>query len=1064
MRSVIHLSHQFRFMVVALAAGLMVLGITQLRTMPVDVLPEFSPPSVEIQTESLGLSADEVEQLITVPMEQDLLLGIPWLESMRSESVPGLSSVVLVFQPGTDLMRARQMVTERMTQAVALPHVSKPPTVLQPLSATSRVMIVGLSSKSLSLIQLGVLARWTIAPRLMGVPGVANVSVWGQQDRQIQVLVDPNRMRAQNVSLLNVLQTAGNALWVSTLSFVEASTPGTGGFVDTPNQRLGIRHISPIVTAEGLAQVPISDVKTGNGAELRLGDVANVVEDHQPLIGDAVVDNGAGLLLVIEKFPGTNTLDVTHGVDEALTKMQPGLTGVTVNPAIYRPVTFIEQALGYLSWALILGYALMVIVLGAFLWSWRVALIGAVVIPLSLLIAVLALFLGNASMNVISLAGLLVAIGVVVDEAVIDVDNVRQQLQQSNFTWSAKTASSTILEALFETRSTIVFATVITVVIALPIFFLEGPTGSFFHPLALSYVLAVFAAMVVALTVTAALSFILLTNAPLERRESPLTAWLKRVYAAGLAATVERPRLAVVSLVALLLVGLALMPMVGLSILPGFKERDVLIHLTMAPGTSQPETSRIAALVSRELRSIPGVRDIGAHIGRAVRGDQVVGVHSGELWVNIDPAANYDKTTAAIQRVIHGYPGVRLDAQTYLDETGRDVVAAPKNAITVRVYGDTDEVLRAKADDVNKAIGGITGIVNSRVAYPTEQLTVEAEVDIARAQHFGLKPGDVRRAAATLLSGIQVGNLFEEQKIFDVVVWSTPETRHSFSSINDLLIDTPDGRQVRLGDVARVRIVPTPSVIRHEGVKRYFDVVAEVQGRDLGSAAADVKARLSQVPFPLEYHAEVLGDYVSTQTASAHTAGAVLVALIGILFLLQAAFGSWRLAALTLVTSPVALVGGLVANAAVSGTVSLGSLLGFLVVLGVTVRNSVALIKHWQRLERDEGMPFGLKLVTRGTGERLLPILTTVCATGVAFLPALFFGDVPGMEIARPIAIVLLGGLVTATLLNLFIVPALYLKLAIKPAPDLELYPDGGVVRPRPFAMSSELSATGSGS
>jgi Cu/Ag efflux pump CusA len=381
MRSIIQMSHQFRFMVVALAAGLMFFGITQLRAMPVDVLPEFSPPSVEIQTESLGLSADEVEQLITVPMEQDLLLGIPWLESMRSESVPGLSSIVLVFQPGTDLMRARQMVAERMTQAVALPHVSKPPTVLQPLSATSRVMIVGLSSKSLSLIQLGVLARWTIAPRLMGVPGVANVSVWGQQDRQIQVLVDPKRLRAQNVPLLNVLQTAGNALWVSTLSFVEASTPGTGGFVDTPNQRLGIRHISPIVTAEGLAQVPISDVKKGDGTELHLSDVANVVEDHQPLIGDAVVDNGSGLLLVIEKFPGSGALDVTHGVEEALTQMQPGLTGVTVNPTIYRPATFIEKALGNLSLALLLGYALVVLVLGVFLWSWRVALICAVAVP-----------------------------------------------------------------------------------------------------------------------------------------------------------------------------------------------------------------------------------------------------------------------------------------------------------------------------------------------------------------------------------------------------------------------------------------------------------------------------------------------------------------------------------------------------------------------------------------------------------------------------------------------------------------------------------------------------------
>ena len=300
-RGIIAWSLKFRFLVVVVAVALVVYGIIQLRDMPVDILPEFSPPFVEIQTESLGLSAEEVEQLITVPMEQDLLNGVPWLKTIRSESLPGLSSIVLIFEPGTDLMRARQMVSERLTQAVALPHVSKPPTMLQPMSSTGRVMVVGLSSKTLSMIQMSVLARWTIAPRLMGVPGVANVAIWGQRDRQLQVQVDPKRLKDNKVSLLDVLETTGNALWVSTLSFVEASTPGTGGFIDTASQRLGIRHILPIVSPEGLAKVPIENTS------LQLGDVANVVEDHQPLIGDALTSEGPSLLLVIEKFPGANT-------------------------------------------------------------------------------------------------------------------------------------------------------------------------------------------------------------------------------------------------------------------------------------------------------------------------------------------------------------------------------------------------------------------------------------------------------------------------------------------------------------------------------------------------------------------------------------------------------------------------------------------------------------------------------------------------------------------------------------------------------------------------------------
>ena len=331
MRSILGASLKSRLLIVAIAAALLVVGIIQLPSMPVDVLPEFTPPYVEVQTEALGLSAEEVEQLITLGLEQDLLNGVPWLKTIHSKSAPGLSSIIMTFDPGTDLVRARQMVTERMAQAFALPHVSKPPTMLQPLSSTGRVMMIGLSSKDVSLIQMGVLARWTIVPRLMGVPGVANVSIWGQRDRQLQVLVDPKRLRDQHVTLLQVLETTANSLWVSSLSFVEASTPGTGGFIDTPQQRLGIRHISPIITAEGLAQVPVED------STLRLGDVANVVEDHQPLIGDAITNDGPSTLLIVEKLPGANTLDVTQGVEEALAAMQPGLNGITIDTSIYRP-------------------------------------------------------------------------------------------------------------------------------------------------------------------------------------------------------------------------------------------------------------------------------------------------------------------------------------------------------------------------------------------------------------------------------------------------------------------------------------------------------------------------------------------------------------------------------------------------------------------------------------------------------------------------------------------------------------------------------------------------------
>src|SRR5512140_768271 len=349
LRSIISTSLKFKFVVIVLAAALIVAGVGQLRRAPVDVLPEYSPPYVEIQTEAQGLSAEEVEQLVTLGLEQDLLNGVPWLRSIYSESAPGLSSIVLVFEPGTDIARARQMVTERLAQAFALPHVSKPPTMLQPLSSTSRVMVVGLSSKTLTPIQMSVLARWTILPRLLGVPGVANVAIWGQRDRQLQVLVDPKRLLDHRVSLLRVLETTGNALWVSSLSFVEASTPGTGGFIDTSNQRIGIRHLLPIVSPEGLSQVPIE------GTRLVLGDVATIAEDHQPLIGDAVTSEGTGLLLVIEKFPGANPLQVTRGVEDALAEMSPGMAGLNMNSGVFRPADFIEMVVHNLGLALLFG-------------------------------------------------------------------------------------------------------------------------------------------------------------------------------------------------------------------------------------------------------------------------------------------------------------------------------------------------------------------------------------------------------------------------------------------------------------------------------------------------------------------------------------------------------------------------------------------------------------------------------------------------------------------------------------------------------------------------------------
>jgi CzcA family heavy metal efflux pump len=1031
MRWIVGSSLKLRYMVLAVAAAAMVLGIIRLRDAPVDVFPEFAPPYVEIQTEALGLSAAEVEQLVTVPMEE-LFNGVPWMQTMRSESIPGLSSIVLIFQPGTDLMRARALVQERLTQAQGLPtkNVSKPPVMLQPLSSTSRVMQIGLSSKNLSLIEMSVLTRWTIRPRLMGVPGVANVAVWGARQRQLQVQVDPERLGAHGVKLDQIIRTAGDALWVSPLSFLNASTPGiTGGFIDTPNQRLGVRHFLPISSPDDLAQVTVA------GAAIPLGDVATVVENHQPLIGDAVINDGQGLLLVVEKFPWANTLEVTRGVEDALAALQPGLPGLAMDSTIFRPATFIEMALENLTLSLIIGSLLLVLVVGAFLFDWRTALISLVAIPLSLVAGALVLHLSGAGINTMILAGFVIAVGVVVDDAIIDIENIARRLRQHRREGSPKSTASIILEASLEVRGSIIFATLIIVLALLPVFFLEGLSGAFFQPLALAYVLAVLASMLVALTVTPALALILLGGEHSARRESPLARRLQRGYERVLARLIRSPRPAYMAVALMLVLGLAVLPFLGQSLLPSFKENDLLVDWVGAPGTSHPEMTRITTEAGKELRGVPGVRNFGAHVGRAVTGDEVVNINATRGWVSIDPAADYDRTLAAVQDTVDGYPGIDREVLTYLRERVRDVLTGSDDAIVVRVYGPDLPVLRQKAEEVRQALTGIEGIVDLRVESQTEEPQVEIKVDLAKAEPYGLKPGDVRRAAATLVNGLEVGNLFEEQKVFDVVVMGTPELRHSLTSLRELLIDTPSGGQVRLEDVATVRIIPAENIIKREAASRRLDVGLSVRGRDLGAVARDVEQRLQVVNFPLEYHPELLGEYVEHQAAEQRLQGFALAAVIGIFLLLQAAFGSWRLAILSFVTLPSALAGGVLAAYLSGGIISLGSLVGFLAVLGIAARNGIMLINHYQHLEEQEGEAFGPALVLRGARERLSPILMTTLATGLAVVPLVVAGNLPGHEIEHPMAVVILGGLVTSTLLNLFIMPALYLRFASNPEP-----------------------------
>lgn len=1042
MRSIIGSSLNLRFLVVILAVVAMLAGAAQLRQMPVDILPEFSPTIVEIRTEALGLSAEEVEQLITLGMEQDLLAGVPWLDTIHSKSVAGLSSIVLNFEPGTDVVRARQMVGERLAQAFALPHVSKPPSMIQPLSSTGRFIIIGLSSKQLSLIQLSVLARWTIGPRLMGVPGVANVAIWGNRDRQLQVLVDPKRLSENNLSLDNILETTGNALWVSSLSFLEASTPGTGGFIDTPQQRLGIWHLSPLVSAADLAQVPVEGAKN-----VRLGQVTTVVEDHQPLIGDAILDENPGLLLVVEKFPGTNTLAVTRGVEDVLRAMLPGLPGIKLDSSVFRPAGFIESSIANVSNTLIIGFLLVVLLLG-FYAGWRTALIGGVSILLSLITAAWVLYRRGETMNIVLMAGLLAALGVVIDDVIMDMDHILRKIRELGDERDFETVLNIVSDAAAKSRSAMIYATLIIVAAAVPIFFISGLSASFFQSLGISYVLAVLASMIVALLVTPTLCLTFMVGAKNGNRVSSFVERQQEGYRQMLGRVVQHVRPLMLVLIVGALVSVAGFAFLNRSLIPTFKDRNLLIQMNGVAGMSGQEMGRIDTRLSTELKSLPGVVNVDAHLGRAIFGDQVVNVNSSEVWVTIDPQADYDKTFAAIRSVVNGYPGLDGKVLTYMQDRTSNLTAPGENAVNVRIYGDSQDVLTSEADKVMKALTTLDGISDLKVELPVQEPTFQIEVDLEKAQQYGIKPGDVRRTAAILFSGVMVGNLFEEQKVFDVVVWGTPETRRSMSDIDEMLIETPSGEQVRLGDIADVRVVSVPSIIRHDALKRYLDIKATVDGRDLKAVAKDIQDRLAGMQFPLEYHAEVLTSFVGQQSASPRffifTASAILV----IFLLLQAAYRSWHLALLSFITVLSALAGGVLAIFVTRGDLSLGALIGFLLLFGIAVRHGIVTVEQFYRLERNEDIPFGPELVLRGAGERFGSIMATSFALALGLVPSLFMGDIPGLETIRPMAIVVLGGLITTTLLNLFVLPALILRYGASREQDLDLLPQPMVDAP----------------
>lgn len=1005
--------HQ-RWLVVGLSLVFVALSLHSLKSARFDAFPEFAPPRVEIQTEAPGLSSEEVEALVTTPLEA-ALAGTPDATAIRSKSVLGLSSIVLLFPNGTDLMQARMLVQERVTRAIPqLPAIARQPVLLSPLSSTSRVLKIGVWSPSLSQMELSDRARWTLRPALLSIPGVANVAVWGERGRRIEVRAHPDRLAAHGIDLTRL-----------TAAVREGILPRSGGLLDLPTTRLPIVHAPMVRTAEDLASLPLTTVGRGT---LTLGDIAEVEESHAVPIGDALVTQGAGVLLIVEKQPGASTLDVTNAIEETLERLKPGLGDVELDSTIFRPASFIERALRNLAQAMGIGCVFVIATLCLFLWNLRTALISVLAIPLSLLAATAVLTACGRTIDTMVIAGLVIALGEVVDDAIIDVENIHKRLKEHSSPPSLPTAIRVVLDASLEVRSSIVFASLIVLLVFIPIFFLGGVAGEFFRPLALAYGLAILASTFVALTITPVLALLLLRNAQEHERTSPLTTSLVRAYEPLLRRVLTRPRSLLLGTLSLLIGSGFLATTLREEFLPPFAENDFLMHWVARPGTSLEAVSRSADLARAELLSLPGVRNFGAHIGRAEVADEVVGPHFAELWISVDPSSDLEATAERVQEVVDGYPGLFRDVQTYLQERMREVLSGGGSAIVVRLRGDDRDGLKTTAHALAQDLELVPGISHAHPESQTQVPHLQIRVDPARCAAFGIEPGLVRARAATLLSGDVVGQIVRGLQPLDVVVWGTPKSRDDIAAIRDLGIAAEESTMTRLGDVADVSIVPTPNLIAHDSTVRKLDVFIDLEPTaDLSLVNASVHAKLAAIQFPAGHHAEVLGEGTARQAARGRLFQLTALALLGIFFILLADFRSPRIAGLVFGGLPFALVGG-IAAAAFEGVVSLGTLIGLVAVIGIAARNGIMLVSHLRHLEREERQPVHLELVVRGSRERLSPILMTALATGLALVPVVLGGHTAGHEIEYPMAIVILGGLCSSTVLTLFVTPALYLR------------------------------------
>lgn len=1031
MSALVRFSIRFSGVIIGLATLMVLYGIYSLTHSNLDVFPEFSPTQIIIQTESAGLSAELVESLVSQPIETSIA-GTVGILSLRSQSIPGLSIVTVIFDENTDIYRNRQVVAERLaTLNNRLPQ-GITPNITPLTSSASTVLGVGVTSKTRSLTELRTIVDWTIVPHLLAIPGVADVNVFGGKVRQFQVQVDPEKMIHYGVSLTQTEEAVKKATGVR-----------GNGFIENKNQRIVINTEGQSTTPEKLA---LTTLLHKNGQTIRLGDIGKVVEGEAPSISAASINEETGVYLSVQGQLGANTHAVTQAIEDALDEIKPSLTAekVVLHEGLFRPDNFIEVAIKGVRADILIGSVLVITVLFLFLFNARTAFISATAIPLSLLTAIVVMSYFKIGLNIMVLGGLAIALGEVVDDAIIDTENIFRRLRENRLLAQPLPNHHVVFDASMEVRSSVVYATIIVALVFMPLLTLGGVAGKLFAPLGFAYIAAILASLVVALTLTPALCYLLLGKAKLEAEDPPMIRIIKKWYVRILY-KIEKQYKAVMAISFIFIaLGLAVLPLFKSQFIPALHEGHYIMHMTAVPGTSEQESLRIGKKVSAIIRNIKGVKSVTQWVGRAPNGADTFGTHYSEFEIEVGAISGEEQNR--ILRNIReemageikdddndgkaelGFVGVNFAINTFLTERIEETISGYAASTVINIYGNDLDALDRDAQAIASVISSVKGAADVLVQSPagTPQLVMRLRPE--KMALWGMQPTDVLDNIRAAYESVPITQVYQGNRVIGVSVVLDSAARDDVQDAGNLPLFNPEGKLLRLRDVADIVQENGRSKILHAGAKRIQTVTANVNGRDIDAFTDDIKAKIkSDVTLSEGAYLEFTGAAEANAKSREALILQSFLAAVAVFLMLYIAFGQLRNLLLTFANLPFALIGGVLAVLFTGGWISLGSLVGFVTLFGITLRNSIMMVSHYQHLIDEEDCTWGLETCVRGASERLPSILMTAIVTALGLLPLAAGSGQPGREIEGPMATIIVGGLVTSTILNLLILPTIML-------------------------------------